>query len=193
MARKRRKKRTKVGRLGSLIYDYKYLYNELFGEQDTPLNLIVGQRVKKIKSPMGKVRAFIRALNGLVDYTDEKNEAAGKKIWSLRLYDDLEYNLRNVKFRREMRHYAIFEYAKRKYKNVTFTDNVLAVMSDRLNIPFYLLKNVYISWKRYKHKMIAVPRKETYMNDSKIESYLTENDKSVIEELFGSRKKDQPK
>ena len=191
MARKRRKRRTKAGRLGNLIYDYKYLYNELFGDQDTPLNLVVGQKVKKIKSPIGKVRAFIRALNGLVDYTDEKNEASGRKLWELRVYDDLEYNLRNVKFRREMRHYAILEYIKRKYRGVTFTDNVLAVMSDRLNIPFYLLKNVYKSWKHYKHKMIAVPKKKTYMSDSKVESYLTEDDRRVIEELFGHLKKDQ--
>ena len=188
MAKKRRKKRVKAGRLGNLIYDYKYLYSELFGDQDTPLNLVVGQKAKKIKSPMGKVRAFIRALNGLVDYTDEKNEASGKKLWGLRLYDDLEYNLRNVKFRRGMRHYAIFEYVKRKYRSVTFTDNVLAVMSDKLDIPFYLLKNACVSWKRYKHKMIVVPKKKTYMSDSKIESYLTENDKRVIEELFGNQR-----
>ena len=189
MAKKRRKRRIKVGRLGNIICDYKYLYEELFGDnEDTPLNLMVGVKVEKIKSPTGKVRAFIRTLNSLIDYTDEKNKQSGKKLWSIRIYNDVENDSRNVKFRREMRHYAIFEYIKRKYQNITFTDNVLSVMSERLDIPFYLLKSAYLSWKRYKHKMIGVPKKKTYMTDSKVESYLADFDKTVIEDLFGDVK-----
>ena len=185
MRRKRSKRRTKGGEISHLIYDYKYLYSELFGEQDTPLNFVLGKKKKKICVPRGKVRAFVRVLNSLVDYTDTLNLKAGRKLYSLYMYSDQEYDKRNVKFRRTLRHYVILEYVKRKYPNVKLTDNVLAVLSEKMNIPFYLMKNTYKSWVKYKHKLIGNPQKSTYMSDDEVEKHLNDYEKIELEELFG--------
>jgi len=188
MARKRRKKRTKGGKVSRLVYDYRYLYGELFGEQDSPLNLIVGRKVKRVKVPAGKLRAFVRTLNEMIDHADDLNRKAGRRLWEQRMFEDQEYDVRNVRFRRTMRHYAVLEYAKRKYPNVMLTDNVLAVMAEKLDVPFYLLKNAHVSWKDYKHKVIGNPEKETYLRDEEIEKYLSEYDKVALGELFGESK-----
>lgn len=185
MARKKGIRRTKGGRVSHLVYDYKYLYKELFGEKDSPLNLVVGKKVKRICVPRGKLRAFVRVLNEMINHADHLRERSGRKLWDLYLFDDKEYDIRNVKFRRSMRHYALFEYAKRKYPSVIFTDTVLAVMAEKLDIPFYLIKNTHKSWKEYKHKVIGNPKKEGYMPDEEVEKYLSEYDKMALEELFG--------
>ena len=48
MAKRGRKKRSKGGRLSGIIYSYKYLYREVFGDfeesKDNVFNLIVGKK-----------------------------------------------------------------------------------------------------------------------------------------------------
>ncbi len=157
----------------------------MFGEQDTPLNFISGEKKKKIVVPRGKVRAFINTMHAMLKYADTLNTRRGKPLWKMCLLSNQEYDERNVRFRRTMWHYVILEYIKRKYPNVIFTDNVLVVLSEKMDIPFYLLKSSYKSWISYKHKLIGNPQKNTYMSDDEVEKYLNEYDKIALEELFG--------
>ena len=188
--KKTRKRRTRESRLNNLVYNYKYLYNELFGDQRTPLYLEVGQKDKKLSIPRGKVRALVYTLNEMIRYADEKNEKNNKKLWDTTLIKDSEYNLRTVKYRRKLWHYSILEYINRTYK-INITENMIAVLSEKLNIPFYLFKNVHESWKAYMHKRIRNTEDKIYMSDEDVKNEVGYVYVKEIDDIFTEKSQEE--
>jgi len=187
MKKKKKKKRSKGGKLSHIIYSYKYLRDELLKKNDlnSIFNLETGGKNKRLKLPKGKLRAFIRNLNYLLDYTDEKNNQAERKLWTQHYVKDQEYDERNVRFRIKTEHYAILEYISRNYSGVRLNESVLTVLSEKLDIPYYIIFYTYRSWVAYKHGRLRNPKDKQYMSDAEINSLIHEYDKTIIHELFG--------
>jgi len=105
-------------------------------------------------------------------------------LWEIKHLKDQEYDVRNVRFRRKNEYYAILEYINRNYPSVRLNEAVLAVLAEKLGIPYYLMFDVYKSWALYKHKRIGSPKDKQYISDEQLNGMVHEYDKATIHELF---------